>query len=74
LPKNFRTISVVLGEDQIRAIEAIRQHQMEVNPHRRVSVSDVMREIVADGLTVVAKREGIDLEALFAQITDEVAV
>jgi hypothetical protein len=71
----------MFGRDQVAKLLGIRRHQRSAAPHRRISMSDVVREVVEAGLPVVLDREGIDpemLQALAAELeqenTEEVAV
>jgi predicted peroxiredoxin len=46
------TITLVLTEEQLSALRRIRAERL--NGHNRVSVSDVAREVVAEGLRVIS--------------------
>lgn len=53
----LETASFVLTKDQVRRLRAIRE--LQASDHRRVSLSDVARDVVEEGLRVVLSGRNI---------------
>ena len=57
----LETASFVLTKDQVRRLRALRD--LRQSDHRRISLSDVMREVVEEGLDAVLHGSNIALTA-----------
>ena len=66
---DLETVSLVLTKDQVRRLRAL--HDFQRTNHRRVSMSDIAREVVEEGLRVVLFAPNIALTA--SMETEQVA-
>lgn len=57
----LETVSLVLTKDQVRRIRALQELQRST--HRRISLSDVAREVVEEGLVVISRGPNIAFAA-----------
>jgi hypothetical protein len=56
---NYTTVSAVLAPSQVERLNRLRSAQEQVAPGRRISMSDVIREVLEAGLPICEEREGV---------------
>ena len=66
---DLQTISLILTKDQVRKLKEIRDVQHV--DHRRVSLSDVGREVVAAGLLMFSHARNIGFSASAKDVSPE---